>query len=569
MRDSWHVPGRWTSIGGWRIASLAFAIAGSALAGRASAQCMQWDATVAIPPVGHGYDNIHALHVFTTGGQPTLYVAVEDGVSAWQSSGWVPNGGWGFNDTVRCLCTHDDGSGPTLYAGGFFTGDDSGATLTFLAKKVGPAWVGVPALYNPPHSAGAVLALESYDDGSGPALYLGGAFPYHVGAVNSPSLVRWNGSTTSGVGGGIPPDSVTGFGEVDDLRSFDDGNGPALWVGGYFTSVGSIPTNSLAKWDGTSWTTFGAGLTYQGNPGAALAFEVFDDGGGPALYVGGVFDHVGSVAANSVARWNGTTWSALAGIPSTPSLHVHALAVHDDNSGPALYIGSGAQIGQGGTGGVVRWDGHQLHSLGSGAAWALDALASFDDGNGRGPALYAGGHTSVFGGNLRWVDLARWYGTCNHRIDPLCFGDGTFARCPCTNHGAPGRGCANSADGQGALLDHSGTLSPDTLVLDTSFEPGSSLTIFLQSQSLLPLQVSFGDGILCLEAPLRLYAKNAISGVASAPGSADPSITQRSAALGDPIAPGTARYYQAWYRDGSSLCAAGNYNVTNGLRVVW
>ncbi|HTE05015.1 MAG TPA: hypothetical protein VK824_02385 [Planctomycetota bacterium] len=41
------------------------------------------------------------------------------------------------------------------------------------------------------------------------------------------------------------------------------------------------------------------------------ALAVFDDGGGPALYAGGAFISAGGVAANSIAKWNGTLWSAL------------------------------------------------------------------------------------------------------------------------------------------------------------------------------------------------------------------------------------------------------------------
>jgi hypothetical protein len=51
----------------------------------------------------------------------------------------------------------------------------------------------------------------------------------------------------------------------------------------------------------------------------------------------------------------------------------------------------------------------------------------------------------------------------------------------------------------------------------------------------------------------------------------DPSISQRSAALGDPLAPGSARVYQVVYRDPDPLfCMQGaNWNVTSAVRVVW
>ena len=41
------------------------------------------------------------------------------------------------------------------------------------------------------------------------------------------------------------------------------------------------------------------------------ALAVFDDGSGPALYVGGLFETIGGVAANNIAKWDGATWSPL------------------------------------------------------------------------------------------------------------------------------------------------------------------------------------------------------------------------------------------------------------------
>jgi len=150
-------------------------------------------------------------------------------------------------------------------------------------------------------------------------------------------------------------------------------------------------------------------------------------------------------------------------------------------------------------------------------------------------------------------------------------GNRSFALCPCQNFGSSQYGCANSVTGQGALLSAAGTTTPDTLVLQSSFEPTTSLSLFLQSSTLLPVQIMLGDGILCLGGEIRrLYVKAASGGVAQAPEPGDPSITQASAALGDPISPGTVRYYQVCYRDPNpSFCWPGNVNLSNGLRVVW
>jgi hypothetical protein len=158
----------------------------------------------------------------------------------------------------------------------------------------------------------------------------------------------------------------------------------------------------------------------------------------------------------------------------------------------------------------------------------------------------------------------------------FCFGDGSATiACPCSNTGSTGRGCDNSAATGGALLTASGSTSPDSVVLTSSHELPSVLSIFLQgdSSSTNP-PFFFGDGLRCTAGHLkRLYSKNASGGTVSAPGPGDPSITARSAALGDTITPGSTRYYQVYYRDPVlSFCPSpqGNsWNVSGGIIINW
>jgi hypothetical protein len=124
------------------------------------------------------------------------------------------------------------------------------------------------------------------------------------------------------------------------------------------------------------------------------------------------------------------------------------------------------------------------------------------------------------------------------------------------------------------LLTNTGSLVPDRLVLHTSGELPVSSTIFFQGSVELLGTTAFGDGLRCVGGELqRLYVKTANGGAADAPEVGDPSITARSAARGDPLGPGSVRYYQAWYRDSSvTFCqtpSGGTFNASNGLRVVW
>lgn len=166
------------------------------------------------------------------------------------------------------------------------------------------------------------------------------------------------------------------------------------------------------------------------------------------------------------------------------------------------------------------------------------------------------------------------FGGLDLNFDTYCYGDGSQpVACPCGNTGLAGRGCDNSAATGGARLEASGRTSPDTVVLTAAGELPSVVSVFLQGQvSIGP--VLFGDGLRCVAGALkRLYIKSASGGVVSAPVPGDPSITARSAALGDPIATGSSRYYQTYYRDPNlGFCpdpAGNSWNVSNAVQVDW
>jgi hypothetical protein len=156
----------------------------------------------------------------------------------------------------------------------------------------------------------------------------------------------------------------------------------------------------------------------------------------------------------------------------------------------------------------------------------------------------------------------------------FCYGDEVAAdHCPCGNVGVGGHGCQNSASTGGATLSASGNTSPDSVVLAAQGELPSVLSIFLQGDVAI-LPAAFGDGLRCAGGSLRrLYVHNASGGAVSAPQGGDPSISSRSAALGDPIAPGSTRFYQVYYRDPSlTFCPspAGNtWNVGNAVAISW
>jgi hypothetical protein len=115
-------------------------------------------------------------------------------------------------------------------------------------------------------------------------------------------------------------------------------------------------------------------------------------------------------------------------------------------------------------------------------------------------------------------------------------------------------------------------VSPDTVVITSSGELATATSIFLQGNASNAAGTVFGDGVRCVAGSLkRLYVKNAVGGAVSAPTGGDASVSARSAALGDPIAPGSTRWYQVYYRDPDlGFCPSGDsYNVSNGLAITW
>ena len=182
---------------------------------------------------------------------------------------------------------------------------------------------------------GSVYALAVHDDGTGPALYAGGTFT-KVDGVTASNVARWDGTSWSPLGAGLGGPAVA----VRAFASFDDGSGPALYVAGLFTRAGGVPVSQVARWDGASWSDVGGGFgSFTGSP-QVWALAVHDDGSGPALYAGGRFQLAGGATARSIARWDGTAWSEVGGgIGPAGSAQVNALDVYDDGAGPALYAG--------------------------------------------------------------------------------------------------------------------------------------------------------------------------------------------------------------------------------------
>lgn len=336
-------------------------------------------------------------------------------VARWNGTNWSPIGsGLGLNPVtwedrgIRLAATTDAfGQGPRLYVCGSFK-QSGGSPLIGIAEWDGLTWKDVGGFPSTPLSA--VAWNDSTPDARGGRLLVGGSFGGVIQGQSMTGLAQWDGSTWSNVGGSVDY-------PVKMIRCMDGGDGapPEILVGGQFSKAGELGALGIASWDGEAWHGFGPGLT-AGAFGKVMALAQFDDGigGGVQLYAGGDFPTAGGELANGIARWDGIKWHTLAGGVTGPMLYgdpVRALAVFDDGSGPALFVGGEfRKAGSQHVGHIARWNGVEWSALGSGVSGTINALAVYDDGLGSGPALFAGGSFTIAGG-VSASRVARWDGT--------------------------------------------------------------------------------------------------------------------------------------------------------------
>lgn len=311
----------------------------------------------------------------------------------WEALIGQPGVSGGAFPAVNALAVYDDGSGPALYVGGSFT--QAGATsANYIAKWNGSSWSALSLGMND-----NVFAMTVFDDGSGPALFIGGAFT-QAGPITANRIAKWNGTAFSAVGGGA--NNV-----VYSLRVFDDGGGGALYAGGLFSRVGAgsgLQVNHIAKWSGTSWTKLGT----QGVNGPVNCVTTWNDGGGMDLYAAGLFTESSGTSTNRVSRWSGSAWSALtSGLNNDANVVIGANAV--SGIGTHLFAGGGFSTAGGQpASNVARWTGTVWTNMDDGLDFRVLDMALFDEG--AGTMLIAGGEFGA-SGDTPVAHIARWNGT--------------------------------------------------------------------------------------------------------------------------------------------------------------
>lgn len=313
--------------------------------------------------------------VFTrVGDVPAHSLAAFDPVAGtWSSLGAGMLGG-----RVRALATMPNGD---LVAAGYFQFDVGGTTVHRIARWNGTSWSALGGGLTGNFGANVdVEALAVLPNGD---LVAGGSFD-HAGGVPVGHLARWNGTAWADMG--------AGFAYVHALAVLPNGD---LVVGGEFSRLNSLG-NNVARWDGTTWFDLTQGIGQYGNQNRVSAFAVLGNGD---LIAGGMFYSAGGVPTNSLARWNGTSWSAVVGLPSGAFVNSIATLANGD-------LAVGGNFGANGpvSANLARWSGTAWSSLGPGAPLVkTSTVLPGGDVVVGGSFLTAGGATAK--------SLARWNGS--------------------------------------------------------------------------------------------------------------------------------------------------------------
>jgi hypothetical protein len=334
-------------------------------------------------------------------------------LAKWDGFTWSAVGAPGaFNDQVDAIVI----SGSNIYVGGRFTNVAGNAKADYLAKWNGSTWSALGS-----NVAGTDGALNHWVQAiavSGTALYAGGFFTDAGGAATADFVAKWNGAAWSGIGsdgaggGAIAPTTDTPSPAVFSLAV----SGTDLYVGGVFSDVaGIVEADSLAKWNGSAWSALGSGNCNTGcgaipGPAAVYALAV----SGTDLYVGGAFDNVAESVGSprdNVVKWNGSTWSALGSNGTGDGAlgaPVYALAM----VGTDLYVGGdfydAADIATADR--LARWDGAAWHALGSGGpdGGAISGDVNALASSPSGADLYVGGQFTDTAGIATADYLSLW-----------------------------------------------------------------------------------------------------------------------------------------------------------------
>jgi len=183
---------------------------------------------------------------------------------------------------------------------------------------------------------------------------------------------------------------------VKTLAVFDN----EIYVGGEFTTAGGINSPHIAKWNGSTWSAVSSGTN------GYYVFALCPYNG--SLYLGGGFSSAGNIPAMDIAEWNGTSFQNLGN--GTSAL----------NSICQYY---GDIYAAGFTSSVDKWDGSSWVSIGNLSVYHPPDLYGFTQSmTVYNNELFIAGYIESIG-PVQVQNVAKWNGgwsAAGHLYEPLC-----------------------------------------------------------------------------------------------------------------------------------------------------
>lgn len=214
-------------------------------------------------------------------------------------------------------------------------------------------------------------------------IYIFGSFLNFAGIANADFLVRRNKQT------GVYSDMGAANAIVRTMAVAANGD---VYAGGDFTSIGGVSANRIAKWNGSSWSALGTGLN-----GICYKILPAPDGG---IYVCGDFTTAGGSSRNYIAHYDGSSWNALG---SGMNASTRDLAMNSDN---VLYaVGQFTSAGGVSVGRVAQWDGTSWSDMNGGFPSTVQSVVVARNND-----VYVGGFFTATTSGTPANRVARWNG---------------------------------------------------------------------------------------------------------------------------------------------------------------
>jgi hypothetical protein len=323
--------------------------------------------------------------VYTGGSFDSAGTIADSSIATWNGTSWAPVGSRGFNGYINAITFYN---GDIIAAGKFTRAD--GDTMSNIARWNGTSWSCLgPGLYGTSIYGGPSVGSLCVYNGM---LYAGGLF-INAGTMWVSCIAAWNGSNWfSGLNQGMQ--ALSNHFPPSVFCMLVDSN--KLYVGGLFAGEGWPPvySNCIGSWNGSVWAGLDSGVV--GNyPTYVNAMCIYKGN----LYAGGWFYKAGQANTFSLAKWNGSSWSAVNGFRQSSS--ITALAVYNNK-----LVVAGSFDSAGGTrcNMIAEWDGTTWSALGSGFR-SISTVSTLLSYNGD---LYVGGFFDS-AGNVKANSIAIWH----------------------------------------------------------------------------------------------------------------------------------------------------------------